>query len=357
MRYQRQIILKGFGIEKQQLLQKSKVLVIGAGGLGCPVLMYLAAAGIGHLGIVDYDTVENTNLNRQILYTPNDVGLKKVMVSAKKIKAFNPEIEVEIYDSLLDNNLAWKLIQVYDVIVDCTDTFTTRYLINDACVLLNKPWVFGAIFSMQGQVAAFNVSGEKHKTNYRHFFAKPPLPDNIQNCETAGVLGTMPGIIGLMQAEQVIKICAQLPGVLHNRINYYNSVNNSWQLFELSEIPQINTPKSKEAFLNFNYGQFCNELIAPLITYDNLNLNQQTLIDVRNKNEKPYLNCKHFHIPLETLPEKLKSMKLNDIVFVCNTGMRSKQAAQLAVNLGINAFSLQNGLTFNQQLTITDGAQ
>ena len=152
MRYQRQIILKGFGIEKQQLLQKSKVLVIGAGGLGCPVLMYLAAAGIGHLGIVDYDTVENTNLNRQILYTPNDVGLKKVMVSAKKIKAFNPEIEVEIYDSLLDNNLAWKLIQVYDVIVDCTDTFTTRYLINDACVLLNKPWVLVPFFPCKARL-------------------------------------------------------------------------------------------------------------------------------------------------------------------------------------------------------------
>jgi molybdopterin/thiamine biosynthesis adenylyltransferase/rhodanese-related sulfurtransferase len=351
MRYQRQIALKEFGQTAQQALQQSKVLIVGAGGLGCPVLMYLAAAGVGHLGIVDFDTIEMTNLNRQILFTPQDIGKQKAHTAAEKIKQFNPEITVKSFDLLLRNNEAWQLISDYDVVVDCTDNFTTRYMINDACMLLNKPWVYGAIYQMQGQVGTFNYKPQKLSANYRHYFAKPPQPHTALNCNQIGVLGIMPGIIGLKQAEQTIKICAQLPGILNNCIQYYNSANNFWQLFGIKDLPEIKMPVDKSDFLNCDYASFCNEFYIEQIRFEQINFNTHTIIDIRNANEEPKLNCKHIHIPLSVLEQQMPHHQTKKIVFVCNTGSRSTQAVLIAQHLGYKTISLKNGLLDNPQLT------
>src|SRR5690606_31025475 len=200
-RYSRHYQLAGFGKEAQELLVKSSVLIIGAGGLGCPVLQYLVAAGIGKIGIVDHDTIELNNLQRQVLFNTDEVGLSKAKVAAEKLRILNPEVQIQEYITQLSAKNAAGLIEAYDVVVDCTDNFATRYLVSDACMLLDKPLVFGAIFQYEGQVAVFNVAGDNGvKTTYRHLFPVPPSQLDAPDCNTAGVLGGLPGTIGTLQA-------------------------------------------------------------------------------------------------------------------------------------------------------------
>ncbi|MBD0294073.1 MAG: HesA/MoeB/ThiF family protein, partial [Flavisolibacter sp.] len=207
-RYQRQVILQEFGEAGQQKLLQAKVLVIGAGGLGCPVLQYLAAAGVGVVGIADDDIVSLTNLHRQVLYSMSDIGKSKVERAAAILRQLNPDIEIIPYHLRLTNKNALDIITAYDIVVDATDNFPTRYLLNDACVLLSKPLIYGAVSKFEGQVAVFNgvgSSGEK-SVNYRDLFPVPPQEDEVPNCAEAGVLGVLPGIIGSLQAGEVIKL-------------------------------------------------------------------------------------------------------------------------------------------------------
>src|SRR6266496_5267611 len=199
-RYQRQILLKEFGEAGQQKLQQAKVLVIGAGGLGCPALQYLAAAGVGTIGIVDNDVVTLTNLHRQILYSTDDIGYPKTERATFKLHQLNSDITITPYNFRLTNKNALNIISDYETIIDGTDNFSTRYMINDACVLMNKPLVYGAISQFEGQVAIFNFRrNENDETvNYRDLFPNPPKEDEILNCEEAGVLGVLPGIVGTM---------------------------------------------------------------------------------------------------------------------------------------------------------------
>jgi molybdopterin/thiamine biosynthesis adenylyltransferase len=207
-RYERQILLKEFGVAAQEKLLHAKVLVVGAGGLGCPVLQYLAAAGVGTIGIVDDDVVALNNLHRQVLYNMNDIGLSKAEIAAEKLKALNNEINVVAYNKRFTNKNALEIINAFDVVVDGTDNFSSRYIINDACVLLNKPLIYGAISKFEGQVAVFNVKDEVNKRaiNYRDLFPVPPKDDEVLNCADAGVLSVLPGIIGTMQANETIKL-------------------------------------------------------------------------------------------------------------------------------------------------------
>lgn len=206
-RYMKQIMLSEIGLNGQEKLKKAKVLVVGAGGLGCPVLQYLNAVGVGHLGCVDFDVVEKSNLHRQVLFSPADIGKKKVEVIIEKLRIQNPETKLVGHVEKLSERNVDTILTGYDVVVDGSDNFTTRYLVNDACVRLNIALVYGSILDFQGQLALFNYKGSK---NLRHLFPEPPPADEVPSCSENGVLGTLPGIIGCMMAQETIKCIVDL---------------------------------------------------------------------------------------------------------------------------------------------------
>lgn len=221
LRYNRQTILPEIGDEGQEKLKKAKVLVIGAGGLGCPVLQYIATAGVGFIGIIDFDTIEMHNLHRQILYTENEIGKEKAIVAKEVVSKLNPLIEVIAITEKLTIENASTIIAQYDVIVDGSDNFSTRYLVNDTCVILQKPLVYGSILRFEGQVAVFNHKGSK---NLRDLFPEIPDPKDVPNCNVNGVLGTLPGIIGTMMAHETLKLIIELP-TLRNELILFNTLN------------------------------------------------------------------------------------------------------------------------------------
>lgn len=337
-RYQRQIILSQFGEIGQQKLLSAKVLVIGAGGLGCPVLQYLAAAGVGTIGIVDGDVVSLNNLHRQVLYTTKDVGASKALKAAEVLEALNPEINIIPIDKRLEVNNALELIDAYDIIIDGTDNFSTRYMINDACVLLNKPLVYGAISQFEGQVAIFNFIKNNGvlAANYRDLFPEPPKDDEIQNCAEAGVLGVLPGIIGTMMANETIKLITGIGKPLINKLFTYNSLNN--ETYQLNLMAQKETrsliPTDNAAFLKMDYHWLCaahSPFEIDLPFFNQLINNQNiAIIDVREMGELPIITgFYHTKFPLSQLKERLPTINNNTVVLVCQSGKRSLQAAQI----------------------------
>jgi molybdopterin/thiamine biosynthesis adenylyltransferase len=259
LRYQRQITLEGFGIKAQEQLAKAKVLVIGAGGLGCPVLQYLAAVGVGHLGIADFDKVSYSNLNRQILFGQADLDKSKVAIAEAKVKALNNLVQTTIYAKQWNQVLSIEHFPNYDIIVDATDNFASRYLINDGCVLLNKPLVFGAVSKFEGQVAVFNKEDVGVAINYRDLFPSPPKNDEVMNCAEGGVLGVLPGIIGVMQATEVIKLITGVGKSLANQLVTYNALTNDYYKIQLIKNPMAlkTIPNTIEDYLKTNYEQLC----------------------------------------------------------------------------------------------------
>ena len=259
LRYQRQLILKGFGINAQEKLTKANVLVIGVGGLGCPVVQYLAAAGIGHIGIADNDTVGFSNLNRQILFGQDDVGLYKVDVAAKKIQALNKEVKVTVYNFRWSAGSSIAHFPEYDVIIDATDNFESRYLINDGAVLFSKPLVFGAVSEFEGQAAVFNAPGDESAVNYRDLFPYPPKNHEVNNCAEGGVLGVLPGIIGVMQATEAIKLITGVGDILSNQLLTYNALSQQFNKVQLIKNPLSANliPKTIDAYLQTNYESLC----------------------------------------------------------------------------------------------------
>lgn len=221
LRYNRQTILPEIGDEGQEKLKKAKVLVIGAGGLGCPILQYIATAGVGYIGIIDFDTIEIHNLHRQILYTESEIGKEKAIVAKEVVSKLNPLIEVVAVTEKLTIENASTIIAQYDVIVDGSDNFATRYLVNDTCVTLQKPLIYGSILKFEGQVAVFNHNGSK---NLRDLFPEIPYPKDVPNCNVNGVLGTLPGIIGTMMAHETLKLIMELP-TLNNELLLFNTLN------------------------------------------------------------------------------------------------------------------------------------
>ena len=234
-RYSRQVSLKEFGEKGQRKLASSKILIIGVGGLGCPALLYLAAAGVGCIGIADDDFVSLNNLQRQVLFSTKDVGKSKVLVAKEKINELNPGVEIIVHKERLANTNALDIIKEYDVVIDGTDNFPSKYLINDACALLGKPLIYGSVSKFEGQVAVFNVSDKKNiKCNYRDLFPQPP-EEKILNCAEEGVLGVTTGIIGTMQANEAIKLCTGIGEPLINQLLIFNSLNNQSYIVEISE--------------------------------------------------------------------------------------------------------------------------
>ena len=234
-RYKRHLTLPEFGLAAQQKLLASRVLLIGAGGLGCPLAQYLAAAGIGTLGLVDYDVVDASNLQRQVLYGTRDVGRPKAEVARERVLALNPDVKVEVHALRLDSSNALAVFADYDVIIDGTDNFPTRYLSNDACVLLGKPNVHGSIFRFEGQATVFDA---RRGPCYRCLYPEPPPPGSVPSCAEGGVLGVLPGIIALIQATETIKLLTGLGEPLIGRLLQYDALAMSFQEFRLRKDPE-----------------------------------------------------------------------------------------------------------------------
>ncbi|MBK8553651.1 MAG: HesA/MoeB/ThiF family protein [Ignavibacteria bacterium] len=356
-RYGRQILLKQFGEAAQLKLLNSRVLVIGAGGLGCPALQYLAAAGVGTIGIIDYDVVDISNLQRQILFATDDIGKSKAETASKKLRALNPGIEIQAFDLKLDNQNAFKIISEYEIVIDGTDNFSTRYLVNDACVLLDKPLIYGAVLRFEGQVGVFNYAERRTgvKTNYRDLFPKAPDANSVLSCNEAGVLGVVPGIIGTMQAAEAIKIITGTGEVLCNAIVSYNVLTNTFHKFTISESNQSKSliPKSESEFLNFDYDWFCgirkleNEISVE--EFDELISKEKIrVIDVREKKELHLASEFTFEqIPMSEFEENISALDSTDtIVLICQTGNRSLKAVEIIKEKikACKAFSLTGGI-------------
>ncbi|MDB5250354.1 MAG: moeB [Segetibacter sp.] len=355
-RYNRQILLPEFGEAGQQKLLQAKVLVIGAGGLGCPVLQYLAAAGVGTIGIVDDDVVSLSNLHRQVLYSTNDVGLPKVERATAVLKNLNPGIEIVPYNLRLTNQNALDIIGDFDIVVDGTDNFSTRYMVNDACVLLNKPLVYGAISKFEGQVAVFNCTQNtiEKPVNYRDLFPNPPAEDEVMNCAEAGVLGVLPGIIGSMQANETIKLITGIGQPLIDRLFSYNALNNLTYDFLLttSEEATSHIPKDTVAFMNTDYDLACStnsSIEIDAAEFNALLSNKYiTVIDVREEGEKPVITeFPHLHIPFAQLKESAHALNTEVIITFCQSGGRSLKAAKLlfdTVGPAKKIYSLRGGI-------------
>ena len=227
-RYDRHIILENIGIKGQEKLKSAKVLVVGAGGLGTPVLQYLSAAGVGTIGIVDKDLVEESNLQRQTIYTDKDVGKLKTVTTRNKIREQNKNVTVNIYNIYVTKKTALKILSDYDIIVDCTDNIEARYVINDACIILNKPWVYGSVYKFEGQVSVFNY---KKQATYRCLY--PEQEKKVPKASTVGIFGVLPGIIGTIQASEVIKIITGIGEVLSGKVLVYNLLKHSIHKYQL----------------------------------------------------------------------------------------------------------------------------
>lgn len=347
--------LQGFGIEGQLKLCSASVLLIGAGGLGCPALQYLTAAGVGRIGIVDDDVVSLNNLHRQILFNMADIGASKAEAAALKMRQLNPDIEIIPYQFRLGVENALDLISKYDIILDGTDNFSSRYMINDACALLKKPLIFGAIAQYEGQISVLNVPDINNKSsNYRDLFPEPPGDHEIPNCAEAGVIGVLPGIIGTMQAAEAIKLITGIGNPLIGKLFSFNVLNN--QSYEVSINPSEKTwqPVDRDEFLNMHYKESCginNSAIVEIdmLQFENLRHQSSTLIiDVREEDEVPRLKgFAHVVIPMSVFYKKMDAIKADNVILLCQHGIRSMYAAELLQeeNPEIrNLYSLKGGI-------------
>lgn len=341
LRYSRHIKLSNVGEQGQLKLKQAKVLVIGAGGLGCPVLQYLAAAGVGTIGLIDDDTVEISNLQRQILFTTEDVGSLKVHAATAHLSAQNPQISFHSHAERLTTENAIELFKGYDIIVDGTDNFPTRYLVNDACVITGKPLVFGSIYQFEGQVSVFNFC---EGPSYRCLYPNPPAPGEVPNCSEVGVIGVLPGVIGTRMATECIKMILGIGTTLSGTLLVTNLLNNN----ELKVRIQRNEANFNRTQLEESYENFCgiteesgsNETLQEI---DPVELKQQLssneylqLIDVRETFEFEICRIENSkNIPLGELPNRLKEIDPKmETILICHHGIRSRHALEYLEKLG-----------------------
>ena len=341
-KYQRQTSLRSFGTDKQQKLLQSKVLIIGLGGLGVPVAQYLNAMGIGTLGLMDGDTIAIHNLHRQVLYAEKDIGKRKVDVAAQKLKAQNYDTHIVAIPSFLKIENALKIIKGYDVVVDATDNFETRYLINDACVILSRPFVYGALHDFEGQVSVFNY---QDGPTYRCLFPNMPKPEEIPNCDAHGVLGILPGIIGSLQALEVVKVLTKIGEVLSGKLLLFDGLSQENRFMRFQTNPKNKTIST----LATSYGvPLCAaEIQVEWEVFLKKHASEQ-LVDVRSSKEFQYSHLDNtVNIPLSELEDSLDQINLKEtIYFVCQSGKRSLQAVEKLKMLSPNtvSYSLKGGM-------------
>ena len=341
-RYSKQTILPEIGMEGQERLCAAKVLVIGAGGLGCPMLQYLVAAGVGEIGIADGDDIDISNLQRQVLYTAQEIGQKKVIIAEKKLTALNRHVKINTYPFFIDDTNALDLIRDYDIVVDGSDNFATRYLVNDACVILNKPMVSGAIYKFEGQVSVFNYNDGP---TYRCIFPEPPGADESPNCADIGVVASLPGIIGTIQANEVIKIITGIGDVLAGKLLVINTLSMETHIFHFKLVEANKHITELKAA-----PQYC-EAPVKSIDYDGLLRMMQTisnfqLVDVRERKEHEAGSIGGVNIPLSEMEgcDQLLN-KETPVVVYCASGARSSQFANRLVQNGYkNVINLKGGI-------------
>ena len=342
-KYQRQTILPQVGINGQQKLAEARVLIVGAGGLGCALLPYLAAAGIGNLGIIDGDQVEESNLHRQILYTPKNIGEYKAEAAKAFLKAQQPELHCTAYAEYLSGENVLGLFKNYDIIIDATDRIEVRYLINDAAIITNKPVVYGSIHRFEGQVSVFNyINGP----TYRCLF---PKAVEVASCEEAGVLGTSVGLIGMLQAAEVLKIILETGNVLSGELLVYNTLTATQDRFKFKKNENIQITQE-----SFNAAHKNND--SPKVSFSIDLLVNGILVDVRTKEEQPKIaNASVLEIPLQELNYKVQDFESSkDYYFFCQSGARALQAVQLLKkHKHINAKALTEGAAQLQKLIAT----
>lgn len=341
-RYARHTVLPEVGENGQVLLKKAKVLVIGAGGLGCPVLQYLNAAGVGTIGIIDDDRVEISNLQRQVLFNEEDGGKFKAACAAEKLSAQNSHTQFEVYCERLTSANALELFARYDLVIDGSDNFATRYLANDASVIAKKPLVFGSIFKFEGQVSVFNYN---NGPTYRCLYPEPPEAGEVPNCSETGVLGVLPGICGTLMAAEAIKIICGLGEVLSGRMLCFDSLSMTFSSFSVFPVAANLSIDS----LNDNYESFCGtaaEISAAELRSKIATRHSFQLIDVREESEYQIRNIGGLLIPLATLADNLHRLdRQKEVVVHCASGARSKKAVQLLREHGFTrVFNLRNGL-------------
>lgn len=349
-RYARQIQLPEIGLSGQEKFKNARVLVIGAGGLGCPVLQYLAAAGVGHIGIADGDFIELSNLQRQPLYHTQDVGQKKAEIAKQRLLAMNPEIKVEIHVQHIDQH-NYSLIQAYDLIIDCTDNFASRYLINDACLHFDKPLVYGAVQGFSGQVSVFHYN---QGPSYRCLYPEAPQPELAPSCEEIGVLGVLPGLVGTHMAGEAIKIILGLGEILSGKLWLFDLLNNESKHIHFKiQTEALQAQKRTIQFIEqFDYPKFCHTSTTASedITWEELNkmAHQVQIVDVRQSWEEPKAPWSHvLNIPLDQLASRYHELDAQKpTVVFCQKGIRS-----------LKALDMMKAWNFKQVLHIKEGAE
>lgn len=359
-RYSRHLILPEVGLDGQKRLKAASVLCVGTGGLGSPLLLYLAAAGIGRIGIVDFDVVDHSNLQRQVIHGTSWVGKPKIESAKNRIHEINPYCQVDLYETALSSTNALDIIRPYDIVVDGTDNFPTRYLVNDACVLLDKPNVYGSIFRFEGQATVFNYQGGP---NYRDLYPEPPPPGMVPSCAEGGVLGILPGIIGVIQATETVKIILGQGTTLSGRLVLYNALEMKFR--ELKLRPNPVRPVIEQLI---DYEQFCGipqakaaeaeqqSMLAEMTVTELKQLidsgaNDFVLIDVRNPNEYDIAKIPgSVLIPLPDIEqgagiEKVKAaLNGHRLIAHCKMGGRSAKALAILKEAGIEGTNVKGGI-------------
>lgn len=361
-RYSRHLILPEVGLDGQKKLKAASVCCVGTGGLGAPLLLYLAAAGVGRIGIVDFDVVDHSNLQRQVIHGTSWVGKPKIESAKNRILEINPYCQVDLHEVRLSSDNALEIFEPYDIVVDGTDNFPTRYLVNDACVLLDKPNVYGSIYRFEGQATVFNYEGGP---NYRDLYPEPPPPGLVPSCAEGGVLGILPGMIGVIQATETIKIILGQGNTLSGRLLVYNSLDMSFRELKLRKPPEEHRTKIEELI---DYEQFCGiPQAAEADAKEKADLKEMSvtelkdlidsgkddyfLLDVRNPNEYEIASIPGSTlIPLGEIENgdgvlKLKGM-LNghNLIAHCKMGGRSAKALAILKEAGIEGTNVKGGI-------------
>jgi adenylyltransferase/sulfurtransferase len=358
-RYSRHLIMPEVALDGQKKLKQARVLTIGAGGLGAPLAMYLAAAGVGTIGVVDFDVVDESNLQRQIIHGTSDVGRPKMESARDRIKDINPNVKVETYEEPLTSENALDIFKDYDIIVDGTDNFPTRYLVNDACVLLGKPNVYGSIFRFEGQASVFYA---EEGPCYRCLYPEPPPPGLVPSCAEGGVLGILPGAIGTIQATETVKLILGIGEPLIGRLLLYDALGMSFREMKLRKDPNCpvcgENPTVTELI---DYQEFCGipqaqaaeqENGVPEITVQDLkqkldNGEDVNVLDVRERHEYEVANLGVRLIPLGELPQRLAELDQDESFAIhCKTGGRSAKAVKLLQDAGFqHVYNVKGGIT------------
>ena len=356
-RYNRQIIIPEFGKKGQERLKSASVLVIGAGGLGGPILQYLTAAGVGHIGIVEFDEVSLSNLQRQILYSSNQVGESKAKMSAKRLTSLNPSVRFSIIEEAITSQNALQHIEAYDLVVDGSDNLATRYLVNDACYFLNKPLIYGAIFRFEGQVSVFNLEVEgAHGPNYRDLFPTPPPPEMVPSCSEGGVLGVLPGIIGAMMANEAIKVLTHMGTTLSGKLFVFDALDFSTYTLKVAKNPENQISGDNASIIELiDYEAFCMGDIQPKKLKEisvqelksRIDLDKVFLLDVREDYEYEIANLGGTLIPLNKVANRSAEIpKYKEVIVMCKMGGRSAKAIELLQEQGFeNLVNLKGGIT------------